>query len=133
MELKKAWKQLRQKLKHKRRPSQYRKVVKRDKKCTLHLFHTLDGISGTDVGYSSCLSSPPFFCTRLVFFCALIFTLFPYFFSSIPIGEKILTKKVLPQLHSFLCASCIELCEVKIDNTANSHNWDDTLWQLFQR
>ena len=37
-------------------------------------------ISRTDVGYSSCLSSPPAFCIRLVFFGVFISFLFPLLF-----------------------------------------------------
>ena len=49
-------------------------MEKKEKKSTLyvhvHLFHMLNGVSVTDVKYvySSCLSSLPCFCIRLVFF-----------------------------------------------------------------
>ena len=50
--------------------------------CTVHRFHTLDGISGSDVEYSSCLSSPPSFGIRLVLVCVYISSLFPYLSAS---------------------------------------------------
>ena len=46
-------------------------------------------VNGTDVGYSSCLSSPPSFCIRLLFFCVLISTLFPCLFSAPPLHAKV--------------------------------------------
>ena len=73
----------------------------RGKKSTLHLFHTLDGICGTDILYSYCLSSPSSF-YGLMFLCVLIFTLFPCFLSSIPICQNFYTKK-FPSFVHFVC------------------------------
>ena len=55
-------------------------------------FHTTNGMSGTDVGYSSCLSSPPSFCIRLVL-CAFISTLFHAFSQLHPYMQWILLHK----------------------------------------
>ena len=80
----------------------------------------------TDVGYFSSFSSPPSFCIRLAFFCVLISTLFPFFFHPHPymyIQWLLFTKKLfLPNFIHLLCASCTDNCEVKIGNTASSHN-----------
>ena len=56
--------------------------VVRGEKSTLHLFHTFNGTSGTDVSYISCFSSPSFFyLIRFIFISVLISTLFACFFS----------------------------------------------------
>ena len=51
-----------------------------------------DGVSGTNEGYSSCLSFPSYFCIRLDLFCVLISTLFLCFSSAPSLHAKVLQK-----------------------------------------
>ena len=69
-------------------------VVKRDKKSTLHTVCSMHlVVSGTDIGYSSQLSSPPLFCIRLGF-RAFITTLFVYFLQLHPYMQLFFNKNI---------------------------------------
>ena len=72
--------------------------MEEDKKSTLHvhLFLTLDTISGTNHIQCFCLSSPPSFCVRLIFSWILISILFPR----------------VPQLHPYMYMQWIFLQKV---------------------
>ena len=57
-------------------------------------------VCGKDVGYSFCLSSPPYFCIRLVFFCVLIFTLFLCLFPALSLHAMFFNRKTFsPSIH----------------------------------
>ena len=91
---------------------------KRPEEYTPSFAHTW-GYNGTDVGYSSCLSPPSSFCTRLFFFCVKSPSSFRSFFTSIPTCKGLAAK----YFHYFLLFSvCLRHKTLQRLATPNRHN-----------